>query len=150
MWAQSLDTVAVQPGLKAGAWQITQQIETLEVPGLPATMVERMARDPRNTAPRSFCLEAGADTPPPPAMFHALGGECAWESWQPAGDQIEAALACKPPGGGPGAAQVRLSGTIDAESFALRSETVGTSDTGEVELKILAQLAGTRLADCDG
>ncbi|MFN3989462.1 MAG: DUF3617 domain-containing protein [Erythrobacter sp.] len=135
--------------LASGQWQITQAIETLEVPGLPAAMVERMARDPKNAAPRAFCLGAASGgARPDPALFHALGGDCAWESWEAAGGMLNARLACSPPAGAPGSASVSLSGTYTAQSFALRSETIGRSDTGELELRLVAVLAGEHGGAC--
>jgi len=126
LWAS--DTPAP---LAAGQWQIAQAIEALEVPGLPAAMVERMARDPKNAAPRAVCLAAAsAEARPDPALFHALGGDCTWESWEAAGGILNARLACSPPGGAPGSASVSLSGTYTAQSFALRSETIGRNDAG--------------------
>lgn len=143
---------ASEPGepsaLAAGQWQITQTIEALEVPGLPAAMVERMAKDPKNAAPRAACNRAATPARPDPALFHALGGTCQWDSWQAAGGTLDAVLACSPPGGAPGTAQVSLSGSYTADSFALRSETIGQSEAGEIELRLIAQLQGKWEGGC--
>lgn len=143
LWASE-----VEPSFTPGLWQITQQIETLEVPGLPAAMVERMAKDPKNAQPREACAENDGDQRPPAAMFHALGGTCEWQSWRAERGELSAVLACSPPAGAPGSASVSLAGTYTAESFALRSETIGTSAEGTVELRIVSQLQGSLQGTC--
>lgn len=137
-----------EPPFSPGLWQITQQIETLDVPGLPAAMVERMAKDPKNAQPREACVAAGDDQRPPAAMFHTLGGSCDWQSWTAERGELTAVLACSPPAGAPGSASVSLTGTYGADSFALRSETIGKSAEGTVELRIVSQLQGSRQGTC--
>lgn len=139
---------AEQDGFATGAWQITQAIETLEVPGLPAAMVERMAKDPKNAAPRQACNSAASGARPDPALFHALGGTCEWESWQAGNGAVQAVLACAPPGGAPGSARVTVSGTYTADSYALRTETIGRSGAGDIELRLIAQVAGQFSGAC--
>lgn len=145
LWASE---TSEQSELATGAWQITHQIETLEVPGLPAAMVERMAQDSKYAAPREACQTGTSEARPDPAMFHALGGTCQWKDWQAAGGMLTAVLACSPPSGASGSASVSLSGTYTADTFTLRSETIGRNDAGELELRLVSQLAGRLSGAC--
>lgn len=136
--------------LEAGAWQITQEIETLEAPGLPAALVERMASDPGKAPARTACLASSSEAQPDPALFHAPGGQCFWESWQAQGGMLTAVLACTPPNPAAGSARISLSGTYTATSFALLSQTTGRNATGELELRLVTRLAGRRTGACKG
>lgn len=143
LWASE-----VEPSLSPGLWQITQQIETLEVPGLPAAMVERMAKDPKNAQPRKVCVESDGDQRPPAAMFHALGGTCEWLSWAVDNGSLTGELVCAPPDGAPGSATISLTGRVTANRFDLRAETVGRSEAGRLELRIISQMQGSLTRDC--
>lgn len=143
LWASE-----VEPSFSPGLWQITQQIETLEVPGLPAAMVERMAKDPKNAQPRKACVESDGDQRPPAAMFHALGGTCEWLSWTANNGSLTGQLVCAPPDGEPGSATISLRGAVTANRFDLRAETVGRSRAGRLELRIISQMQGSLIGDC--
>lgn len=137
-----------EPPFSPGLWQITQQIETLDVPGLPAAMVERMAKDPKNAQPREVCVDRSADDRPPPAMFHSLGGTCEWRSWTTNNGSLTGELACSPPGGTLGSATVSLTGTVTTHGFDMRAETVGQNEAGELELRIISQMQGSLRGEC--
>lgn len=134
--------------LMAGSWQIAGEIQELEIPGLPASMVEKMARDPKNAQPRTACLTPDEQGRPQAAMFQPLGGTCTYTKWDASGGELKAELACTPPSGAPGTAKVTLKGSYTAESFTLTSNTLGEDETGEVQLRLISQMTGRRTGAC--
>lgn len=137
--------------LGTGMWDIATRIDQLDIPGLPPAMVQKMARDPANAKPRSVCIAASADTPPPVSVFHTLNGACRYETWQADRGRLRAVLACSPPDGGAGEARVEISGGYTASTFEVASETIARDDTGETQLRMRSTISGTLMsagADC--
>lgn len=133
-----------------GTWTILGTITELEIPGLPASMVAKMANDPKNAQPRAICVPAQAGTPPPAAMFHALSGECSYESWDISGDRLTAALTCKVPQGAQGSARVTLTGQIESDRLTWRAETVAVDAAGAMQMRMISAVSATRKNGCDG
>ncbi|MGY6638340.1 MAG: DUF3617 domain-containing protein [Erythrobacter sp.] len=146
--APALGSDASAELMTPGGWEIVSAIEELEIPGLPASMVEKMAKDPKNAQPRSACLTPDSEQRPQPAMFHTLGGTCSYTKWDASGGTLEAELACTPPSGSPGTAKVTLKGSYTADSFNLASQTIGEDETGEMQLRLISQLTGRRTGGC--
>lgn len=135
--------------LAPGAWTVTSTIAELEIPGLPAAMVTKMARDPQNAKPRTLCLAEADRARPPAAMFHALGGSCSYESWTLSGTKLEAVLSCAAPNGAQGSARVTLSGDLGLDRFEIRSQTIAIDPDGELQMRMLTDLSGTRSGACE-
>lgn len=133
-------------GLDAGLWEVATRIEHLDIPGLPAAMVQKMAADPANAKPRAACNIAAAGAPPPPAMFHTLNGQCRYETWQAEAGKLNATLVCSPPDGGPGEARVTLAGRFTRASFEIISETIARDAAGETQLHMRSSLSGKHTA----
>lgn len=135
-------------GLAPGLWETGAQVGELDIPGLPKAFVDKMARDPSASEVRRRCISAEQGLRPPEAMFHRLGGECHYTSWQMTGHRIEATLACTPPGAAPGTAQMVLSGSHDDESFTLTSTLDARDGDGVLQMHMVSHLTGKRAGAC--
>jgi len=142
-WASHAAPAAGAQGLGAGTWEIATRIDQLDIPGLPAAMVRKIAEDPANAKPRGVCIASPADTPPPAAVFHTLNGACSYETWQADAGTLRAVLVCAPPDGGPGVARVEVSGSYTGTTFEVASETVARDATGATQLHMRSTISGT-------
>ena len=143
LYALGTSSTTEAQGLAAGKWDIATRMDHLDIPGLPATMVRKIAADPANAKPRSVCIAATAGAPPPVAVFHTLNGACTYETWQAEGGTLRAVLACAPPNSGPGQARVEVNGSYTASAFQLASETIARDETGATQLHMRSTISGT-------
>ncbi len=125
-------------------WEIATRIEHLDIPGLPAPVVRKIAADPANAKPRAVCIAAGTGGPPPTAVFHALNGACTYETWQAQAGTLRAVLVCAPPDGGPGEARVEVNGSYSETAFAVTSETIARDAEGAMQMHLRSVLSGKR------
>jgi hypothetical protein len=132
-----------------GTWTILGTITELEIPGLPASMVAKIASDPKNAQPRAICVPAQTGSPPPAALFHSLSGECSYESWNIASDKLTAVLTCKAPEGAQGSARVTLNGQIEGDRLTWRAETVAVDATGAMQMRMISDVSATRKDGCN-
>lgn len=133
---------AEAPTLGSGMWEVTTRIDHLDIPGLPEAMVRKIAADPANAKPRAVCIDTDVGTPPPVAAFHALNGECTYETWQAEAGALRAVLLCSPPDGNPGEAKVEVSGTYTESAFEVASEIIARDQTGATQLHMRSVLSG--------
>lgn len=131
-----------------GTWTIVGTIADLEISGLPASMVAKMASDPKNAQPRAICVTGQPGTPPPAAMFHALSGECRYESWAIAGGRLTALLVCKAPQNAQGSARVTLRGAVAGDRLTWRAETVAVDGAGAMQMRMISDVSATRKDGC--
>lgn len=156
----ALGTLALATGALAGStganditpgtWTIAATIADLQIPGLPAATAARMANGSQNAPPRKICVRSKPGKPPPAAMFHALAGECSYESWNIAGDKLTAALVCKAAEGAQGSARVTLAGQIAPDRLVWRAETRAVDEAGTMQMRMISDASATRKDGCAG
>ena len=147
-WKALANTDHSADGLTPGLWQSRLQIETLDIPGLPPGMVQKMAQEPSVAEPRRSCVKADQEGRPDETLLHRLGGSCHYTDWKAREGRIEATLACKPPGAAPGTASIVLSGSYDEARFSLTSITEATSVDGQRQMHMRARIEGEREGVC--
>lgn len=131
-------------GLAAGLWQSQIRIETLDIPGLPQAMVQKMAREPSAAEPRRSCVKADQNGRPAEDLLHRLDGACHYTHWQAREGRIEATMACTPPRSVPGTASIALSGWYDDARFSLTSIIEAKAADGQLQMRMRARIEGQR------
>jgi len=129
--------------LQPGQWEITTNVTSMNVPGMPAGMAPPM---PPPTTVRA-CLTA-AQAAQPGAGFLSGSGEaqgCTYESNSIGGGRIQAVVQCNQAGT---TMRSTMSGQFTATSYEVNQQ-VETSAQGQ-NMQIESRTTGRRVGDCPG
>lgn len=123
------------PKVTPGQWQSTVTVDSMSMPGVPASALAAMKRQPMTT---SYCLtpqEAEAD----PRKILAADKSCKMDRFSFTGGRIESAMTCKTE---QGPATITMTGTYTPTSYAMAS----TMKSGPMTMS--SRVTAKRLGPC--
>lgn len=138
--ALSTVAIAADTAVTPGQWEVTSIVESVEMPGAPAGMLDMMKGKPRVM---SICITAADAQNGPQALLKESGENCKSVSYSAQGDRLTSVMKCSQGGG---EMTVSMTGTFSANSYTVKSEMVMT---GEAQgMKMTATATGKFLGPC--
>lgn len=133
--------------IEPGKWRTTVALATIELPGMPPAIADRVkARMAANAnRERDTCVTPEMANKPPGEMLGAADN-CRYETFKMGGGTLDAVMVCKG-GGGPGEMRMTVSGDYGGARYDLATDMTMTMPGGGMKMK--ARVKGERVGACD-
>ena len=140
--AASGGEVKIQPG----QWENTIEFTEFDVPGVPQSMKDMLARQMGQSITTKACITQDQAEKPDAGFF---GGEknenCTYDTFDRTGNNLSLRMTCD--AGNGGTARFSMDGEYDADSFILRMDNViSGTEAGDVTMK--GTITGKRIGEC--
>lgn len=130
-----------------GQWRTTVQVVEAEVPGLPPAMAEEMKKRMLAKQTIESCMTREQAERPNEDLFGQQAG-CRFDRFTMKDGRIDAAMTCaNPDQAQQGTASIVMTGTFDAENFAMESR-IEARGAGAPGIKMRSRVTGERLGAC--
>lgn len=130
--------------LQPGEWETTAVITDMDVSGLPASATRAATGTPTTT--RHCITPEQAARPDAKILSGTRDGHCSYQRFSMAGEKIDAAMTCTPPGA-PGKMAMTLTGGYSPTAFAMGT-TIKTDLPGNMAMTMKASVKGRRIGAC--
>ncbi len=137
--------------VRAGKWQTSIVIESMEAPGMPPQAAATMKSMSSRAHVATSCVTPEQAKKPTPEMFSGGSGRCRYDRFTMGGGKIDMVMRCSGmgPGGHIGQAMT-MTGTYDPDSYHMAMTS--TTDTGAPEMGPMTMkmhLDAKRIGECD-
>lgn len=143
--ANAGSTMIVRPG----QWESTVELESIEVPGMPAEAVAQMKKTMARVATgHKSCLTPEQAKKPKEDFFAGANSNCRYDKFSMDGGKMTGTMRCTSPQGG--SQLIQFDGTYAPEAYEMRmaSTMEGASPGGS--MKMVMRMSSKRVGECDG
>ncbi|MES2120321.1 MAG: DUF3617 domain-containing protein [Pseudomonadota bacterium] len=137
------DQSMVRPGL----WQSKVTIDSLEVPGMPPEMSQRMKAMMAERQPHDSqtCLTPEDVKRPKEDFFAGKNNECRYDNFTMGGGKIDAAMRC---GKGSAMQTMQMAGTYSPDAYQMQMSTTGAGKDGQAGMAMKMRVEARRIGEC--
>jgi len=137
---------APQPkgALRAGEWELTETVGSIEGPGIPPEAIEGLKAQWKRPTHTS-CLAVDQVDKPPQEFFSEASGGCSYEHFSMSGGTISATINCPRTDG---SHLVEISGTVKPESLHLNVNHILDSPNKSQRLAVDTSMEGKWVSNC--
>jgi hypothetical protein len=129
--------------LRPGQWEHKVEVTTIDMPGMPAAMVDMMKK--RSTTTVSSCMtKEQAQNPNPKTFSQQKDDNCTFRNFTMRQGKLDATMACK---GGQGEMVMTMAGTYAPEKMDYQA-TMESGMPGGKTMKMVTKVSGHRTGDC--
>ncbi|SNS70386.1 Protein of unknown function [Sphingomonas laterariae] len=149
--ASPAPTVVDQVRIKAGAWDATTEIVSMEISGVDPAMLK--SNIGRKTNFKNCVTPEQAERPPADFFAHpdVKSGNCKSEKFDMAGGKLDAVIVCDAGQGQSGPMRMAMAGNYDADAYDLTMTMTGEGAQGAGAMKMVVRSSGRHVADmCEG
>ncbi len=139
------NTMIVRPG----KWASDVELESLEIPGMPAEAVAGMKKTmAKVTTGHETCLTPEQAKKPKEDFFAGAGSNCRYDKFSMDDGKMTGTMRCGSPQGG--TQIIQFDGTYSPEEYQMRmaSTVEGASPGGP--MKMVMHMSSKRVGECDG
>ena len=131
---------------RAGRWQANFKVESIDMPGLPASAKEAMNKSMASAQSYFTCLTPEQASKPDARFFQKAAAGCTYERFTMAGGKIDALMNCQP---GAGPTRMAMTGTYGADLYDVRIN--GSSEMAKgMAMNITMAVTSRRVGECNG
>lgn len=138
---------ADQSMVRAGLWQSKVTIDSLEVPGMPPEMSQRMKTMMAERQPHDYqtCLTPEDVKRPKEDFFAGKNKECRYDHFTMGGGKIDAAMHC---GSGSAMQTMQMAGTYSPDAYQMQMSTTGHAKGDEPGMAMKMRVEAHRIGEC--
>jgi hypothetical protein len=140
-----------QSFVRPGRWQSKVTIEQIDIPGLPAEMVQRMKTMMAERQEHSFesCLTPEDVKRPKEDFFAGRNNNCRYDHFTMGGGKIDAAMRCGAKGGE--SQLMRMAGTYSPDAYQMQMSTqIQGGREAAAGMAMRMRVEAQRMGECTG
>jgi hypothetical protein len=150
--AEKVAAAGAAPHMSPGRWEGTATVTSMEMPGMPPEMGEKMKTQMSKAHPFSNCLTPEQAKKPAADFFSGGGAEgCVYDHFSMASGALDAAMTCK--GRGPGGTMhATMKGNFSNDNFqlAMTSKSAGAPGQPMSSFTMAMKMEAKRVGECTG